>query len=79
MISTLNLFSWNMASASSLLTTTLWKRCFSFTICRQKRVMSGERQTLLRWQVTWLSLDTVPHQIFGPTLEHLLQLAKVSV
>ena len=33
MISTLNLFSWNMASASSLLTTALWKRCFCFTIC----------------------------------------------
>ena len=36
MISTLNLFSWNIASASSLPTTTLWKRCFSFTICRRR-------------------------------------------
>jgi hypothetical protein len=34
MISTLNLFSWNIDSASSLLTTTLWKFCFSLTICK---------------------------------------------
>ena len=33
MISTLNLFSWNMLSASSRLTTARWKGCFSFVIC----------------------------------------------
>lgn len=37
MISTLNLFSWNIDSASSLLTTTLWKFCFSLTICKTAR------------------------------------------
>lgn len=48
MISTLNLFSWNIASASSRLTTTLSKRCFSFMICAPELghgLVAGPRPT----------------------------------
>ena len=60
MISTLNRFSWNMASASSRVTTTRWNLAFSLTSCRQERVaLHGWRRLEegLRRQEEGLVLD----------------------
>ena len=56
MISTLNWFSWNISSASSLVTSTRWKLCFSLMICSTCGCSAAQSHLLVKHCVRNASL-----------------------